>query len=250
MMAGIDYARATSSSRWTATCRTIPTDIPLLLAKLDEGYDVVSGWRKDRKDDADRAATCRAAIANCADLARVRRAAARLRLHAQGLPPRGREGRAALRRDAPLHSDLRELAGRQGDRDSGAAHHPRVRGESKYGLERIVKVLLDLIVVKFLDQLSRSKPIYVFGGFGICSHRAVAAFAALWALYLKFFEDTSFIQTPLPLLVVHGVHHRRHEHPHGPARRDDHAHLLRVAGQARCYLVRDTAQPRVRRPAR
>ena len=79
-------------------------------------------------------------------------------------------------------------------------HHARLHGHSKYGLERVAKVLLDLLVVKFLANYA-TKPIYVFGGFGIVSI-AISFLSGIWAVYLKLFEDTSFISTPLPLLVV------------------------------------------------
>ena len=79
-------------------------------------------------------------------------------------------------------------------------HRPRVAGHSSYGLERIFKVLLDLVVVKFLDRYAQ-KPIYVFGGFGLLNF-AVSLAAGLWAVYLKYGAGISFIQTPLPLLVV------------------------------------------------
>ena len=79
-------------------------------------------------------------------------------------------------------------------------HHPRMHGQSKYGLERVAKVVLDLIVVKFLSKYA-TKPIYVFGGFGLVSI-LISALAAVYALYLKLFEHVSFILTPLPLLVV------------------------------------------------
>jgi len=77
-------------------------------------------------------------------------------------------------------------------------HHPRLYGKSKYGLERVFKVVLDLLVVKFLDR-QFVKPIYVFGGFGLFSF-ALAGLAALYMFYLKFAEGVSMIQTPLPLL--------------------------------------------------
>ena len=77
---------------------------------------------------------------------------------------------------------------------------PRSHGHSKYGLERIVKVILDLMVVKFLASYA-DRPIYVFGGFGLASI-ALSFASGVLALYLKFFEHTSFISTPLPLLVV------------------------------------------------
>ena len=79
-------------------------------------------------------------------------------------------------------------------------HHPRIHGESKYGAERVLKVVLDLIVVKFLARYA-NRPIYVFGGFGIFAI-TLSILAGVWAVYLKFFQNTSFIQTPLPLLVV------------------------------------------------
>src|SRR5258708_31186498 len=78
-------------------------------------------------------------------------------------------------------------------------HHPRRTGRSKYGLERVAKVLLDLLVVKFLDSAAH-KPMYVFGGCGIFSLGGrVVAF--LWILYLKIFKHFAFITTPLPLLL-------------------------------------------------
>ena len=113
-------AVATSSCSWTATCRTTRTTSRTLLEKIDEGYDVVSGWRRDRQDDASRGAPA-PRIANWL-IARVTGGpVARLRLHAQGLPARGDPGRAAVRRDAPVHPRLR-IDGRR-------SHH-RAAGQS------------------------------------------------------------------------------------------------------------------------
>jgi hypothetical protein len=101
-----------------------------------------------------------------------------------------------------MHRFIPIYASWQGGRvtEIPVTHHPRIHGRSKYGLERVIKVLLDLIVVTFFATYA-NKPIYVFGGFGLFS-LAVSFLSGLWALYLKFFENTSFIQTPLPLLVV------------------------------------------------
>src|SRR5262249_23280262 len=79
-------------------------------------------------------------------------------------------------------------------------HYPRQHGASHYGFERVIKVLLDLIVVKFLER-QFMKPIYVFGGFGLLC-LLVSGVAGVAALYLKFFSHVSLIQTPLPLLAV------------------------------------------------
>ena len=80
------------------------------------------------------------------------------------------------------------------------AHHPRIHGQSKYGLERVVKVVLDLLVVKFLFKYA-SKPIYLFGSFGLASI-ATSILVFLWSMWLKMSEDISLIQTPLPMLTV------------------------------------------------
>jgi membrane protease YdiL (CAAX protease family) len=79
-------------------------------------------------------------------------------------------------------------------------HHARTTGQSKYGLNRTFKVILDLIVVKFLQKYI-AKPIYVIGGFGIFSI-GIGMATFILATYFKFFHGTSYIQTPLPLLSV------------------------------------------------
>jgi dolichol-phosphate mannosyltransferase len=79
-------------------------------------------------------------------------------------------------------------------------HHARIHGRSNYGVDRVVKVVLDLLVIKFLNQFE-TRPIHVFGIFGI-GCMAASFLAGLFALYLKFYEGMSFIVTPLPLLVV------------------------------------------------
>jgi hypothetical protein len=79
-------------------------------------------------------------------------------------------------------------------------HRARHAGSSKYGLSRTFKVLLDLMVVKFLASYA-TKPIYVFGGFGLLSF-ACAALAFLWAVYYKVRGLKDFVQTPLPLVTV------------------------------------------------
>ena len=87
MMAGIDHARGDIIIPMDGDLQNDPADIPRLLAKLDEGYDVVSGWRKDRQDDA-LAAQPPEQHRQPAHLRHLRRAPARLRLLAQGLPAR------------------------------------------------------------------------------------------------------------------------------------------------------------------
>jgi hypothetical protein len=80
------------------------------------------------------------------------------------------------------------------------SHHPRRHGRSNYGLERVIKVILDLIVVKFLDRYL-VKPIYVFGGFGVAA-LFLGAVSFLCMIALKLFAGISMISTPLPLVTV------------------------------------------------
>jgi len=92
------------------------------------------------------------------------------------------------------HSNLRVVV------FHGVRHHPRRFGKSKYGLSRTFKVVLDLLVVKFFSRYL-VKPIYIFGGFGLLS--ILCGFVAIaYALYLKYFEATSLIHTPLPVLAA------------------------------------------------
>jgi RsiW-degrading membrane proteinase PrsW (M82 family) len=80
------------------------------------------------------------------------------------------------------------------------SHHPRKHGKSKYGLSRVARVLLDLLVIFFLDR-ALDRPMQFFGMTGL--YLLLGAFlAGCWALWLRFVEDVSFIQTPLPLLVT------------------------------------------------
>jgi dolichol-phosphate mannosyltransferase len=101
-----------------------------------------------------------------------------------------------------MHRFIPIYASRMGARTTEipVRHHARQFGVSKYGLERITKVILDLMVVKFLDR-QFVKPIYVFGGFGLFS-LAVSFISVVTVLYLKVFKGISMILTPLPLLAA------------------------------------------------
>ena len=119
----------------------------------------------------------------------------------EGLKAYKREMLQGFRLYGEMHRFIPIYAAAQGARvaELPVAHHARKFGHSKYGLNRTIKVLLDLLVVKFLTKY-RTKPIYLFGQAGV-GLLVLAFLAGLWALYLKFFDNTSFVQTPLPLLV-------------------------------------------------
>jgi dolichol-phosphate mannosyltransferase len=198
IMAGIDYAGGDIIVLIDSDLQNDCGDIPLLLAKLDEGFDVVSGWRRDRKD----AAVRRNFLSRVAN--RVISFLSGVHLHDYGCTLKAY--RADVLKGVRLYGEMHRFipiyAAWMGARvtEIPVRHHPRVSGHSKYGLERIAKVILDLIVVKFLDR-NFGKPIYVFGGFGLFA-LFLAFLSGATALYLKFVDGVSFIKTPLPLLTA------------------------------------------------
>ena len=198
MMAGIDYAAGSIIVPIDADLQNDPADIPALLAKLDEGHDVVSGWRTERKDARFRR-TLISQIAN-----RVISWISGVRLHDYGctLKAYRADVMQGVRLYGEMHRFIPIYASWMGARvtEIPVHHNARQFGQSKYGLNRIVKVILDLIVVRFLDKYF-VKPIYIFGGFGIFS-LAVSVLAFLFMLYLRLFEGIAMISTPLPLLTV------------------------------------------------
>jgi len=198
MMAGMDHARGDIIVPMDGDLQNDPADIANLLAKLDEGFDVVSGWRKDRQDHAIKR-NLPSRLANSL-ISRV----SGVHLHDYGcsLKAYRREVLDGVKLYGEMHRFVPIYAAWNGARvaEIPVTHHPRLYGESKYGLERVVKVVLDLMVVKFLSRYS-GKPIYVFGGFGLLSI-VLGVLAGFWAVALKLFHGTAFSTTPLPLLCV------------------------------------------------
>jgi len=201
MMAGIDYASGEIIVPMDGDLQNDPADVRRLIEKINEGFDVVSGWRKDRQDAAFKR-NFPSRIAN-----RLISWISGVHLHDYGcsLKAYRRDVIKGVRLYGEMHRFIPIYASWFGAKvtEIPVTHHPRIHGVSKYGLERIVKVVLDLLVVKFLAQYA-TKPIYVFGGFGIIMI-ITSIFTGSFAIYLKFFEHTSLIQTPLPLLSIMGV---------------------------------------------
>ncbi len=198
MMAGFDYASGDIIIPMDGDLQNDPSDIGKLIAKLESGYDVVSGWRKDRQDNFVRR-NLPSIMAN-----RLISFVSGVRLHDFGCSLK------AYRKDVikgvqlygEMHRFLPIYASWHGAKitEEIVTHHARKHGKSKYGLERVMKVLLDLLVVKFLDRHAQ-KPMYVFGGVGVL-FLGISTLSGLYALYLKFFQNTSFIQTPIPTLAA------------------------------------------------
>jgi glycosyltransferase involved in cell wall biosynthesis len=197
IMAGIDYATGGIIISLDADLQNDPRDIPMLLAKLNEGYDVVSGWRHDRQDTASRNLLSRMANRLISKISGVP-------LHDYGCTLKAYRADVikGVRLYGEMHRFIPIYASWMGARvtELPVTHHARKFGKSKYGLDRVIKVILDLLVVKFLDR-HMVKPIYIFGGFGLLS-LLISITSGIWMLYLKFFDHLSMIQTPLPLLTV------------------------------------------------
>ena len=200
MMAGIDHASGDIIVAIDADLQNDPDDIPALLDKLEEGFVVVSGWRKQRQDAAIR----RNFVSKVANRVISRISGVALSDYGCTLKVYRKEVIKGVRLYGEMHRFIPIYAAWQGARvtELPVRHHPRQFGQSKYGLERILKVVLDLMVVKFLDR-HFVKPIYVFGGFALFSF-ALSGLAALYMFYLKFAEGLSMILTPLPLLSAMG----------------------------------------------
>lgn len=198
LSAGIEHAQGRVIIPMDGDLQNDPADIPSLLAKLGEGYDCVSGWRAERQDKAvSRKLPSR--VAN-----RLISWISGIRLHDYGctLKAYKREVIEGVRLYGEMHRFIPIYAAWQGARVTELKVHHRARrfGQSKYGLNRIVKVLLDLVVVKFLFHYL-TKPIYVFGGFGVGA-LVLALFCFALAAYYKLAGLKDFVATPLPLATT------------------------------------------------
>jgi glycosyltransferase involved in cell wall biosynthesis len=162
--AGIDHSDGEIIVLLDADMQNDPADIPMLLSKLDEGYDLVSGWRKYRKDNR----LTRTIPSNIANglISWV----TDVRLHDYGctLKAYRRQALEGFHLYGEMHRFIPVFAHSVGAKitELPVRHHPRKFGKAKYGLERTVKVILDLFTVKFLLDYSH-KPMRLFGGAGL-----------------------------------------------------------------------------------
>ena len=174
-----------------------PEEIPRILRELRKGYDVVSCWRKPRKDSFLRTILSR--VANW-----IISQATGLKLHDYGCTLKGyrREVTEHFRLYGEMHRFIPVYAAWAGAKvtEITVFHRPRIHGKSKYGMLRTLKVPLDLLTVIFLGRYS-TKPMYLFGGLGIFSF-LIGLFLSAMTLYQKFFEAIKAHRNPLLLLAV------------------------------------------------
>jgi glycosyltransferase involved in cell wall biosynthesis len=196
--AGFAQARGEVIITMDADLQNDPMDIPLLMAKVDEGYDIVSGWRKDRQDRfIDRKLPSMLAnrlISNVTDV----------RLHDYGCSLKAY--RAVVLKQVRLYGELHRfipaLASQVGATvtEVPVNHRARQYGKSKYGISRTVRVMLDLINVWFLGSYS-TRPIHVFGVLGLMS-AGLGFLIGLYLTFLKIVMNESIGSRPLLLLAV------------------------------------------------
>ncbi len=198
LTAGIDHARGDIIVTLDADLQNDPEDIPRLLQKLEEGYDVVSGWRKNRQDPfLSRKLPSRIANWLIGQITGVRihdygcTLKAYRREVIQGIPIYGE-----LHRFIPVLTDFR------GARitEIPVKHHPRRFGKSKYGLSRTYRVLLDLFLMFFFQRFA-TRPLHLFGFTGGALF-LLGVGIELYLTFLKLFQGEDIGQRPLLILGV------------------------------------------------
>lgn len=198
LSAGFTHAQGGIIVALDADLQNDPADIPQMIAKLHEGYDVVSGWRKKRHD---KALTRRlpSKIANW-----LISTITGVKLHDFGctLKAYRKEVLAQTKLYGEMHRFIPALASWNGAaiEEIVVNHRPRTAGVAKYGLGRTWKVILDLITVNFLGSFS-TKPIYIFGGLGLLSALCSAIFF-FFVIYQKLSKNEDMSGNPLLLLTA------------------------------------------------
>jgi len=196
--AGVDYALGSTIILLDADLQNDPADIPLLLAKLDEGYDLVSGWRKDRQDNR----LTRTIPSNLANSLISWVTGVYLHDYGCTLKAYRRDALEGFRLYGEMHRFIPVFAHSVGARiiEIPVSHHPRKFGVAKYGLDRTVKVVLDLVTVKFLLDYSH-KPMRLFGGAGMLLILGSGVLLS-YLFFRRFFEGVAVLGSPLFQLGV------------------------------------------------
>jgi glycosyltransferase involved in cell wall biosynthesis len=198
LSAGFEHARGQIIIPLDADGQNDPADIPKLIEKLNEGYDIVSGWRQKRHDNV-LTRKVPSWMANWL-IARI----TGVKLHDFGCTLKAYRASSLkeIRLYGEMHRFIPALASWSGEKvgELVVNHRPRMHGTAKYGLGRTFKVILDLITIRFLMSFS-TKPIYVFGGLGVLS--TLGAFLSGAAvLYQKFISASHLPMNRNPLLVL------------------------------------------------
>jgi len=198
MYAGFQHASGEVIITMDADLQNDPEDIPRLLEKLEEGYDIVSGWRKDRKAPFF-SRKLPSMIANWI-ISKV----TGVELHDYGCTLKAYRSHIVKRLElyGDMHRFLPALTKRLGAKitEIPVKHHPRIYGRSKYGIGRTIRVILDIFLVKFLNEYL-NKPMYVFGTFGFLL-LSLGLLMLFYLIFIKLFMDEDIGRRPLLILSV------------------------------------------------
>jgi glycosyltransferase involved in cell wall biosynthesis len=198
MAAGFDASSGDVIVTLDGDLQNDPADIPLLLAKIEEGYDLVSGWRHQRQD----AAVSRLLPSKLANSLIASVTGVRLHDYGCSLKAYRREVVADMNLYGELHRFLPALAFIEGARISEVKvnHHPRRFGRSNYGIDRTFRVLMDLLTVWFMKRFL-TRPMHVFGFWGLASI-AVGLVISLYLLWEKLIANADIGNRPLLMVAV------------------------------------------------
>ncbi len=198
IMAGFNQSRGEIIIPLDGDLQNDPADIKKMLDKMNEGYDVVSGWRKDRKDNV----LLRNFPSRIANILISWITGVALHDYGCSLKAYKKTIIKNIKLYGEMHRFIPVYASWHGAKiaEIPVAHYPRKYGKSKYGLKRVFKVLLDLLVLVFLRKYSQ-KPMHFFGQFAFYNFFA-SILSIGFMIYFKYWGGKSFIQTPLPMLVV------------------------------------------------
>ena len=205
MSAGIKHATGEIIIPMDSDLQNDPKDIPRFLDKLDQGFDVVSGWRKNRKDFV-LSRRLPSVLANG-----LIRYITGVKIHDYGCSMKAYK--SDIIKDVILYGEMHRFIPAYTAWHGGKIteivvnHRPRKFGKTNYGIGRTFNVILDLIVVKFLSKYM-DKPMHFFGGIGFLS-LGLGIFSGLWSVFLKIVHLRDFVTTPLPvfsaLFIIVGV---------------------------------------------
>jgi glycosyltransferase involved in cell wall biosynthesis len=197
--AGFEHARGRLIVTSDGDLQNDPRDIPAMIEKLESGYDIVCGWRRKRRD-AFVSRTIPSMIAN-----RLISWATGVRLHDYGCSLKAYRAEVVkpLKLYGEMHRFLPAIASEQGVAIAEVVvnHRPRRHGSSKYGISRTIRVILDLLTVKFLLSYS-TRPLQIFGLIGVAM-ALLGVIVGAWLTFVKFFGPGQAIgDRPLLLLGI------------------------------------------------
>ncbi|VEP16600.1 Dodecaprenyl-phosphate galacturonate synthase [Hyella patelloides LEGE 07179] len=198
MAAGFECAEGKIIITLDGDLQNDPADIPILLAKLEEGYDLVSGWRKKRQD----AALTRLLPSKIANWLIAKVTGVKIHDYGCSLKAYRAELVADMNLYGELHRFLPALAFIEGARitEIPVRHHPRRFGQSKYGLGRTIRVVMDLFTIFFMKKFL-TRPMHVFGLWGMISF-ALGIATGLYLTVIKFVFQQDIGSRPLLILAV------------------------------------------------